>query len=32
VGNAEEDIKSMREIGRQLAEDYIKNPPLSPKS
>jgi hypothetical protein len=32
VGNAEEDIKSMREIGRKLAEDYIKNPPLSPKS
>ena len=32
VGNAEEDIKSMREIGRKLAEDYIKNPPLSPMS
>jgi hypothetical protein len=32
VGNAEEDIKSMREIGRKLAEDSIKNPPLSPMS
>lgn len=28
VGSAEEDIKSMREIGRKLAEDYITNPPL----
>jgi hypothetical protein len=29
VGSAEEDIKSMREIGRKLAEDYITNPPLA---
>ena len=29
VGSAEEDIKSMREIGRKLAEGYITNPPLA---
>ena len=29
VGSVEEDIKSMREIGRKLAEDYITNPPLA---
>jgi hypothetical protein len=29
VGSAEDDIKSMREIGRKLAEDYITNPPLA---
>ncbi|MAQ53902.1 MAG: aromatic ring-hydroxylating dioxygenase subunit alpha [SAR202 cluster bacterium] len=29
VGNVEEDIKAMREVGRKLAEDYIANPPLS---
>ena len=29
VGSAEDDIKSMRELGRKLAEDYITNPPLA---
>jgi phenylpropionate dioxygenase-like ring-hydroxylating dioxygenase large terminal subunit len=29
VGNVEEDINAMREVGRKLAEDYIANPPLS---
>jgi hypothetical protein len=29
IGNVEEDIKAMREVGRKLAEDYIANPPLS---
>ncbi|MCH7844067.1 MAG: hypothetical protein IID01_15030, partial [Chloroflexi bacterium] len=29
VGNLEEDIEMMRETGRKLAEEYIKNPPLS---
>ena len=29
VGSAEEDIKSIRDIGRKLAEGYISSPPLA---
>jgi hypothetical protein len=31
LDNPEEDTKMMRETGRRLAKDYIKNPPLSSK-